>query len=146
MCEIRGLFSFMLITFYYRTTKKHFCRHSATWIMNLYWQLIYEIPGAKMSGFRLRLCLFTLLREKSNLGKIREKRVISSLWYHQFLSIDFICLGRYISHKKYFFVVNDDLSWRTKKDNVRNIHWIPIKTDLGVGRHKHKRNIPRFYT
>ncbi len=71
--------------------------------------------------------------KKSNLGKIREKRVICSLWRHHFLSIDFMCLDRYISHNRYFFMVSDDLSWRTKKDNARNIHWIPIKNGSGCG-------------
>ncbi len=30
-------------------------------------------------------------------------------------------------------MVNDDLSLRTKKDNVRNMHWIPIKNGSDCG-------------
>ncbi len=31
------------------------------------------------------------------------------------------------------FMGNDDLSWRTKKDNFRKIHWMPIKNGSSCG-------------
>ncbi len=83
-------------------------------------------------------------REKSNLGKIRGKRVIRSPWRHHLLSSDFTGQNRYISHNNYFFVAKDDRSWWTKKVYIGNIHRVPKKTDLHVGPHQHKRNNPRF--
>ncbi len=61
-----------------------------------------------------------------------------------FLSIDFMCLDRYIPHNKYFFMVNDDLSWRTKKDNVRNIHWMPMEKGSGCGLSSAQKKQPTY--
>ncbi len=42
------------------------------------------------------------------------------------------------------FIVNDDLSWRTKRDNVRNIYWIPIKNGSGCGPSSAQKKQPTF--
>ncbi len=81
---------------------------------------------------------------RNRILEFREKRVICSLWRHHFLSINFMRLDRYISHNKYFFMVNDDLSWRTKEDNAGNIHWVPIKKGPGCGPSSAQKKQPTF--
>ncbi len=82
--------------------------------------------------------------KKSNLWKIREKRVIFSLRRHHFFINRFYVPRQIYFPQQILFMVSDDLRWRTKRDNVRNIHWIPIKNGSGCGPSSAQKKQPTF--
>ncbi len=81
--------------------------------------------------------------KKSNLGKIRGKRVICSLWRHHLLSSDFTCLNRKISRNNYFLWQKTIVADEPRK-LMSGIYIEYPKTDLHAGPYQHKRNNPCF--
>ncbi len=108
--------------------------------------VLYVIGKRWFSGFRC-----TAWKE-SNLWKIREKHVICSLRRHHFLLIDFMCLGRYIFHNKYFLwwsaLVNKDRlcqKYALDTHNKRIWLWALISTKETTHVFTHKTRLPLHF-